>query len=217
MKKTSHSKTVKRISYPPFTKAKFFGKEGSKCKIPRFIMGQTRPYTHEVTLLCLKEGNVPEQVLESLRVSVNYQMQKVPEGYLMKLFPFPHNFVRKHGLLGVAKAERLMKGMRHSYGKVSDDRVARVKPNQVILKLWCMEKDLELAKKSMHIADTKFPFPCRIIVSRANNVPVVKDRAYKEEMKPVPSQPTPFQTPTQQEGKQGKSPMPKVEKKGRVR
>jgi len=220
MRKRTHSHVLKHISYAPYTKKEYFGRKGSKSKIPKFTFGYTKPYQYELTLLCLKRGQLPEEVLESMRVSIGHRMTKAQKtnDFVAKIFVYPHIFVRKHGLLGVAKAERLMKGMRHSFGKITNQRVARLDSNQPILKLWV--NDLEVGKKTLDVLSKKCPLPTKITFSdKPQNIPNIKEEkiiAKKEEQMVIDAS-KPLTDDVPKKKKQGKTSQPKVEKKGRTR
>lgn len=88
-----------------------------------------------VKLVAQKDIQVSASSLEAVRIAVNRELKVLgEENYRFQIKSAPHHVVREHGLVGVAKAERFVKGMRLSFGKCTR-RMARVKKEKTIIEI----------------------------------------------------------------------------------
>lgn len=109
-----------------------------------------KTYQHELRLISTNYHYISVNSLDAVRTSIAHNLGGDENLFFMKIHPYPHQLLREHGLLGVAKAERLAKGMKHSFGKPRS-KVALVRPNQVLITL---RVDNGLLKRGKHTLET---------------------------------------------------------------
>src|SRR6266852_7982331 len=122
-------------------------------------------FSRRVHLLSLEKVQIRHNALESARVAANKVLfDKYGEtGYRLQLRPFPHITLRENKMIATAGADRLQEGMRRAFGKPTG-RAARVRDGQSILIVYVPEDGVEIAKKALDTASTKFPMRTRITI-----------------------------------------------------
>lgn len=120
-------------------------------------------------LVSNKDGQVSAEALASIRVTIVRDLRSLGEdNYCVRMITYPHHIARSHGLIGVAKAERIAKGMKEAFG-FPERRLAQIKKGQRIVEIGInnTEEAIKLAKQSLEKASKKLPpFDWRIVVIR---------------------------------------------------
>lgn len=196
---------------PAYTRREYIKKFGSTKKITKYVIGNTKSYTHELDLVSLRDTFIPDVVLESVRVAMGHALKKLEERFVFQIVPYPHHITREHAQMGIAKAERFQKGMRRSFGRKFICKSAHVKQGTPLVRLWIFEENIPVAKEALRIASSKIGTPTKVEIKKSDGCPNVLHR----EVEKAKEQPVLITAPkTDEEKKNGKS---KVEKKGRVR
>ena len=157
------SKVYKRGDRQAFTRRQYIKKDVEK-KLMKMVMGDTarQDFPIQVKLVTQESLSISASSLESVRTNINrHLLEKIgkgkPENYRLQVVPYPHHYAREHGLIGVAKGERFVKGMRQSFGKVTR-RMANVKKGKPILVVGIEKKeDIQIIKEAFRIARCKLP------------------------------------------------------------
>lgn len=192
MTKRSISKKHGHRSEKGYTRLKYIKRGAKGTQVVKFTVGTTGDYTHELSLVALREKFVPEVVLESVRLALGHALADIKDRqYVFRILPYPHHILRTNKILGTAKAERISEGMRRSFGKSIGLKAAHVKKNQAIVKLWVYEEYLKLAKNALRIAKGKIGVPCKIMVEKSQGSP----RVTRKEIEPLIKKPLPILRP----------------------
>jgi len=162
-----------------FTRKEYINKipQGKEKEMKWTYGNINKTYKHELKLICTNLHYISVNSLDAVRVAVGHalgtkQEAKVGEvkpkeeenkelPFFMRIHPYPHQFLREHGLLGVQKAERLAKGMKKSFGK-TQSRVALVHPNQILITLRINDDLMNHAKHALDVASKKLGCASRI-------------------------------------------------------
>ena len=153
-------------------------------KVSKFNMGDlSTHFARRVHLVSRESVQIRHNALESARVSANKVLfDKYGEtGYRLQLCVYPHIILRENKMIATAGADRLQEGMRRAFGKPTG-RAARVHDGQSILIVYVPEDGVEVAKKALDTASTKFPMRTRITIEE---VPVEEQAPVTVEA-PVP-------------------------------
>jgi len=159
------SKVYRKLEPKAYTRKKFI-KRMPDSLIQKFSMGKlNKDFPIKIKLIVQKTGQISDSALESVRMNVNRRLAKeIGPNYSFHIHPFPHHFSREHGLVGIAKAERFVKGMRLGFGKVNR-RFARVKKGQTVITIGIEDKEnIKIVKNLLRIASSKLPFNYKIKV-----------------------------------------------------
>ncbi|HEX9613243.1 MAG TPA: 50S ribosomal protein L16 [Candidatus Bathyarchaeia archaeon] len=153
-------------------------------KVSKFNMGDlSTHFARKVHLLSRENVQIRHNALESARVSANKVLfDKYGEtGYRLQLCVYPHIILRENKMIATAGADRLQEGMRRAFGKPTG-RAARVHDGQSILIAYVPEDGVEIAKKALDTASTKFPMRTRITIEEVS----VEEKAPVAVEAPVP-------------------------------
>jgi len=121
-------------------------------------------------LKCPKLGiQIRDNALESARLIINRHLATSigKEDFFLKLRVYPHHILRENKQAQGAGADRVSKGMSHSYGK-SVGRAARMRNGQTIYSVLVDSEDIEKAKKALLTATSRFP--CKVTVEVSNDI-----------------------------------------------
>lgn len=135
-------------------------------KVSKFNMGDlSTHFARRVHLVSREAVQIRHNALESARVAANKVLfDKYGEtGYRLQLNVYPHIILRENKMIATAGADRLQEGMRRAFGKPTG-RAARVHDGQSILIVYVPEDGVEVAKKALDTASTKFPMRTRVVV-----------------------------------------------------
>jgi large subunit ribosomal protein L10e len=155
-------------------------------KVSKFNMGDlSTRFPRRVHLVARESVQVRHNALESARVAANKVLfDKYGEtGYRLQLNVYPHIILRENKMIATAGADRLQEGMRRAFGKPTG-RAARVHDGQSILIVYVPVDGVEVAKKALDTASTKFPMKTRIVIEE---VPV-EEQAQASVKAPAPPQ-----------------------------
>jgi len=135
--------------------------------LKKFSYGNTSKFDFpaKITLINLMDIQISALALESVRVTINRELKLLgDENYRLEIKSIPHHVTRMHGLVGVAKAERLAKGMRGSFGR-SMSRFARIKKGKPLIEILIKDEPVPygICKKALTTAIKKLPSKWKIV------------------------------------------------------
>jgi ribosomal protein L16/L10AE len=119
----------------------------------------------KISLVALIDGQVSARALASIRVSLHRELRILNEkNYRLQLMAYPFHQSRSHGLVGVAKAERISSGMgKGSFGS-PEMRMAQVHRGHALLEIR-MEDDpvaYGVAMRGLRMVLCKLPLKWQI-------------------------------------------------------
>jgi len=181
MTKRSVSHKHGHRSEKAYTRKEYIRRFGTGSRIAKFTVGKTGDYTHELTLIALKERMIPEVVLESVRLVLVSQLRKIKDGqFVFRIMPYPHHVLRENKILGTAKAERIQEGMRRAFGKPIGMRGARVKKNSPLVKVWVHEKNIPTGREALRVASRKMGVITKTTITKTEESPRIKPKKEEE-------------------------------------
>lgn len=158
-----------RIDRPPYTRKKYM-RGGPDSKIRMFDLGNPGgKFDKEIVLLAGKAVQISHNALEAARIHVNrYLGNNLPskDDYHYRICVYPHHMARENKMMTGAGADRVQEGMRRAFGKPVS-RLARVRVDQVILRIRVNEAHVTIAKDAMRRGKHKMPCRCRVVVNDA--------------------------------------------------
>jgi len=132
------SKCYRKPDRPPFTRTKYIKRIPNRPEgLKKLCFGATDKFDFEgkVEIVATKSVQVSDKALDSIRITIVRDLKVLGERkFRFELKGVPHHIARMHGLVGVAKAERMVKGMRASFGR-SAYRMARMKKGKVLIEV----------------------------------------------------------------------------------
>lgn len=88
----------------------------------------------KISLVAIDEGQVGANCLDSIRATAHRNLEILGDKYRLEIKPYPHHIIRWHGLIGVAKGERIAHGMKLSFG-APFARMAQIKRGATLLEI----------------------------------------------------------------------------------
>jgi large subunit ribosomal protein L10e len=161
-----HAKNYRAVKGQAYSRKEFV-KGFPAPKITKFTLGDTRAkFEYEAKLISTESAQIRHNALEAARVASNrILMDKLVNGYLMRVLPYPHTILRENKMIFGAHADRLQQGMRASFGRPIGT-AARIRPNQPLIVVNVNETGIETAKEALKRGSAKLPIPCRIVVEK---------------------------------------------------
>lgn len=126
-------------------------------KTRQFNMGNGRKdFSHILDLIVGEHVQIRDNAIESIRMAINrYLTNHVgKEDYFMKIRVYPFQILRENKQAQGAGADRVSKGMSHSFGK-NIGRAVRVRPGQKIVSVLVDEEFVQVAKTALMRANSK--------------------------------------------------------------
>ena len=127
-------KEVRPYTRKSSKKSKSFIKAVPQNKIVKFNMGNSKlQKNYTITLFSEEKVQIRDNALESCRMAINKELDKqIPGNYYFTVNVFPHHMLRENKSAGgVAGADRLSHGMKHSFG-ITIGRAAIVKEGKEV-------------------------------------------------------------------------------------
>jgi len=119
----------------------------------------------KVSLVAERDGQVSAKALVSVRVTIHREMKVVgEENYRLQMVSYPFQQSRSHGLIGVAKAERISSGMgKRSFG-TPEMRLAQIKKGHKLIEITMNDDAVAygVAKKVLNRIMCKLPLKWQI-------------------------------------------------------
>jgi large subunit ribosomal protein L10e len=119
----------------------------------------------KISLVAERDGQVSAKALVSVRVTIHREMRVIgEENYRLKISSYPHHQARSHGLVGVAKAERISSGMgKQSFG-AAEMRLAQIKKGRPLIEITMNDDAVAygIAKKVLDRIMCKLPLKWQI-------------------------------------------------------
>ncbi len=160
-----------RVDRPPYTRKKYI-KGGPEPKIRNFELGAPeKEFPVEVSLYANERCQISHNALEAARIHVNrFLTRKLGrDSYHYKICVYPHHRIRENKMMTGAGADRVQNGMRLAFGKVISV-AARVYEGDKLLFIRISPENLEVAKDALKRGKAKFPIPCRISVTKGQEL-----------------------------------------------
>ncbi len=160
-----------RIDRPAYTRKKYI-KGGPDSKIRSFDFGSPgTEFPIEVSLIIKERCQISHNALEAARIHVNRYLTRHigRENYHYRVCVYPHHRLRENKMMTGAGADRIQNGMRLSFGKIIS-LAARVYENDRVLFIRTNPEHLEIAKDALRRGKAKFPRPCRIRVTKGEEL-----------------------------------------------
>lgn len=107
-----------------------------------------------------KDVQVSAKAIVSIRVTIHRDLRVLGEqNFRMEIKSYPHQLVRSHGLVGVAKAERISSGMGKGAFGFPEMRLARVKKGHPLMEVTMNDDPISygIVRKAFHTAICKLP------------------------------------------------------------
>lgn len=166
-------KRVRPYTRKSSKKKKAFIKAVPQNKIVKYSMGSTQDNSqgkHKFVLKLIAEEKVQirDNSLESCRLLINKILDKqIPGSYYFMVKVFPHHILRENKAAGgMAGADRLSHGMKHSFG-VTIGRAAIVPAGKELFYVSCLdEKAARVAREALTKVKSKLPCRSRIIFEK---------------------------------------------------
>ena len=124
----------------------------------------------DLTVRTGKHGiQIRDNAIESARLIINRALTRDigKDEFFMKIRIFPHHILRENKQAQGAGADRVSKGMSHSYGK-SIGRAARVRDGQKIISVLVAAEDAEKARAALLPALSRLP--CKVAANIHNDI-----------------------------------------------
>jgi len=160
-----------RVDRPPFTRKKFI-KGGPDSKIRTFDLGSPgKDFPIEVSLYAKERCQISHNALEAARIHVNRYLTRIVgrENYHYRVCVYPHHRIRENKMMTGAGADRIQNGMRKAFGKVISV-AARVYEGDRLLFVRTDLENLTIAKDALRRGKSKFPTPCKIKISKGEDL-----------------------------------------------
>lgn len=176
MAKIRKAVSYRRIERPYTRISKFRKKNYVRVRphsvVTRFDIGETKKdvYLFPVIfdLVAKKSLQIRHNAIESARQTSNRLLEKEAgkTGWHLKIRLFPHHILRENPLASGAGADRMSTGMQRSFGKPIST-AAQVHEGQPLITLGVIKDKIEIAKKALKRAASKFPCACQIVLVRS--------------------------------------------------
>ena len=114
-------------------------------------------------------SQIRDNAIESARLIINRELvtEVGKDNFFLKLRIYPHHILRENKQAQGAGADRVSKGMSHSFGKAVG-RAARVRNGQKIFSVLVLKEDTEKAKKALLKASSRLT--CGVTLRIGNDV-----------------------------------------------
>ncbi len=162
----------RNLEGPAYTRRKYMGGVPNT-KIVHFELGNVdakNEFPVEISLIVDESCQIRHNALESARIIANKYLNKVGSAnYYLWIRVYPHHVIREHKMATGAGADRISSGMSKAFGKPVGT-AARVKRGQIVMSARVHPNNAERAKKALREASYKLPTPCRIVVTKGENL-----------------------------------------------
>ena len=162
------NKMYRNVKQHAYTRREYMGGVPPS-RITQFVLGnKSEVFTSELLLSVNEKCQIRHTALEAARIAANRFLEKKAgvNDYRLTIKVYPHHVLRENKQATGAGADRVSQGMRASFG-AAVGTAARVKPNQVIIAVETLEKNVEFAKEALSKAASKLPSSCKISVGGA--------------------------------------------------
>jgi ribosomal protein L16/L10AE len=147
----------------PYTRKKYIKKmmdvpEGLKHSV--FGNSAKLDFPAKISLIAERDCQVSAQALVSVRVTVHRELRILDEkNYRLVMTAYPHHLARSHGLVGVAKAERISSGMGKGSFGFPEMRLAQIKKGHSLLEIAVEDNPISygVALRILSVATHKLP------------------------------------------------------------
>jgi len=152
-------------------KAKSYIKTIPQQKIVKFIMGDVAKFNQGklpwlVKLKSKEDVQIRDNALESARMLIHHEIEKLKRDYYFAVSCYPHHVLRENKMLTGAGADRMQTGMSQSFG-VPVNLAARVKAGETIFVVAVNnEKDAAIVHEILKKAKAKLPCKSSIVTEK---------------------------------------------------
>lgn len=139
-------------------RAKSFIKTVPNNKIVRYYMGnQKKNFSYELELVTKQPVQIRHNALESCRMVVNRRLHlNLGMNYMFNIRVYPHHILRENKMLAGAGADRMQKGMQHSFGKPIG-LAAQLRKGQTVFSVKVDKEHVDVAKIALRMATPRMP------------------------------------------------------------
>jgi len=119
----------------------------------------------KIEVLAEKDGQVSARAIVAVRVALHRELRTTgEENYRLNMKAYPHHCARSHGLVGVAKAERISSGMGKGSFGFPEMRLAQIKRGNPFLEITMADDPISygVARRGLESAFNKLPLKWRI-------------------------------------------------------
>ena len=162
------NKMYRNVKQHAYTRREYMGGVPPS-RITQFVLGnKSEDFPSELLLSVNERCQIRHTALEAARIAANRFLEKKAgvNDYRLTVKVYPHHVLRENKQATGAGADRVSQGMRASFG-AAVGTAARVKPNQVIIAVQTLEKNVDFAKEALNKAASKLPSSCKISVGGA--------------------------------------------------
>jgi len=162
------NKMYRNVKQQAYTRREYMGGVPPS-RITQFVLGnKSEVFPSELLLSVTERCQIRHTALEAARIAANRFLEKKAgvNDYRLTIKVYPHHVLRENKQATGAGADRVSQGMRASFGGAVGT-AARVKPNQVIIAVQTLEKNVDFAKEALNKAASKLPSNCKISVGGA--------------------------------------------------
>lgn len=122
----------------------------------------------KVRLIALRDIQVSARALLAARVSINRELRVIGEDkYRLNMTSYPHHQTRSHGLVGVAKAERIFGGMGGGSFGFPEMRMAQIHKGHALLEITTDDDPVALGiiRRALKMGFSKLPLKWQIEIT----------------------------------------------------
>jgi len=170
-----HARPNTRVSKK---KSKAFIKTSPPNKIVKFNIGRRDKYDNgsfdiKLRVISAEDIQIRDNSIEASRQFLTRKLDKlIPGNYYLEIRVYPHHILRENKAAGggMAGADRISSGMKHSFGKMIG-RAAMIKAGKdIFLVAVSGEKNMRIAKEALQAIKAKLPCRTQIEVDKIKNL-----------------------------------------------
>lgn len=159
-----YTKVIRSYTRKSKFKKKSFVKGVPDPKVVKYDMGDlSKEFPREVKLVTKEAVQVRHNAIESSRLLINRHLSsKLGNNFKFKIRAYPHHILRENKMLEGAGADRMQKGMQHSFGKAVGT-AAQLKKGQPFISVFVEDKDVEFVSSVLKAGIKKLPGKYRVV------------------------------------------------------
>ncbi|MFH1591884.1 MAG: 50S ribosomal protein L16 [Candidatus Woesearchaeota archaeon] len=167
-----YSKVKRPYTRKSKVRSKSFIKTIPQNRIVRYHMGdQKKEFKYKLELISKQDIQIRHNAIESCRLVVNRRLHNnLGLDYLFNILVYPHHILRENKMLAGAGADRMQKGMQHSFGRPIG-LAAQVKKGKTVFSILVNENNLKLAKQALKMATPRMPGQYTIQIQKITDTP----------------------------------------------
>lgn len=119
----------------------------------------------KISLIALRDGQISARALVSVRIALHRELRILDEqNYRLQMMAYPFHQTRSHGLVGVAKAERIFGGMGGGSFGFPEMRMAQIHKGHALLEIIMNDDPVSygVTMRGLHTAICKLPLKWQV-------------------------------------------------------